>query len=125
MGTKASDLLPSGFALLGLAFVLAAGGLMAASKVALAKEKKTKPDYSALQPKVRTFVEPLNGPPIYRPSIEEAHDVLNGVQAGPVVKTPADIEDRSFPVGPGDNESVRRHGSAAGSHIKLNTGREP
>jgi acetyl esterase len=54
---------------------------------------------AALEPTTEQFLQTLaakGGPPIYTLSIEEARKVLDGAQAGPVKKLPAQIEDRKF-----------------------------
>src|SRR6516162_7865326 len=54
-----------------------------------------------LEPHTQQFVDGLDGaPPIYRLSPEEARSVLVQVQAIPVGKPGAKIEDIAFPVGP-------------------------
>lgn len=56
------------------------------------------------------FIQALaakGGPPIYKLSIEEARKVLDGAQAGPVNKLPAQIEDRTIPGGPTGEISIR------------------
>jgi acetyl esterase len=45
--------------------------------------------------------------PIYKLPIQEARSVLNGLQAGPMAKMPADIENRTIPVGPKGEVSIR------------------
>ena len=47
------------------------------------------------------------GTPIYKLPVQEARAALNSLQAGPVVKMPADIEDRIIPVGPKGKVSIR------------------
>ncbi len=63
-----------------------------------------------LYPAVQEFLDKLaahKGPPLQELSPQEARRVLRGLQAGPVMKFPADIEDRVLPVGPGGKVSVR------------------
>ncbi|MBN9500356.1 MAG: lipase [Armatimonadetes bacterium 55-13] len=47
------------------------------------------------------------GPAIYELSISDARGVLSGAQAGPVDKMPADIEDKTLPVGPTGEVAIR------------------
>ena len=59
-------------------------------------------DYSGVEQNTRAFLEGLqknSGPPIHKLSLEEACKVLSGVQAAPIKKLEADIENRSIPVG--------------------------
>lgn len=63
-----------------------------------------------LYPAAQNFINALadkGGTPIYKLPLQEARAVLNGLQAGPVAKMPADIEDRIIPVGPKGEVSIR------------------
>jgi acetyl esterase len=63
-----------------------------------------------LYPAVQDFLNELasqGGPPLYELSPQDAREVLRGLQAGRVVKLPADIEDRVLPVGPKGKVSLR------------------
>jgi len=65
---------------------------------------------NSIEPKTRAFLESLNsskGPQIYELPIDQARGVLTSVQAVDVPKLPADIEDRTLPVGPNGQVSVR------------------
>jgi acetyl esterase len=60
-------------------------------------------DYSRVEQNTRAFLESLqknSGPPIYKLSPEQARNVLSSVQAAPIEKLDADIENRSIPGGP-------------------------
>jgi acetyl esterase len=59
-------------------------------------------DYSRVEQNTRAFLEGLqknSGPPIYKLSPEQARNVLSSVQAAPIEKLDADIENRSIPGG--------------------------
>ena len=63
-----------------------------------------------LEPTTRAFVEKVNrqgGTPIYELSPKDARKVLSDLQAGEVVKLPADIEDRIIPAGLEGKVSIR------------------
>jgi len=63
-----------------------------------------------LEPTTQAFVDALNaqgGKPLYELSYADARKVLEDAQAINVKKLPADIEDKTFPVGPGGEVSVR------------------
>ncbi len=66
---------------------------------------------TAIEPATRKFLESLNsggGKQIYELSVEEARKLLSDVQSGTVVeKLPADIEDKTIPVGPSGQVSIR------------------
>jgi acetyl esterase len=67
-------------------------------------------DYSRVEPNTRAFLESLqknSGPPLHKLSPEEARKVLSGVQAAPVTKLEADIENRSIPAGPTEEISIQ------------------
>lgn len=58
----------------------------------------------------QSFLDALaaqGGPAIYELSVPDARGVLTGAQAGPVMKLPAEIEDRVIPVGPSGQVSIR------------------
>lgn len=63
-----------------------------------------------LEPVASAFIDALTaagGEPIYQLSIQEARQVLEEIQAQPVDKLPAEVEDRSIPGGPSGRVSVR------------------
>lgn len=63
-----------------------------------------------VEPATQKFLDALaakGGPPIYTLSPDDARAVLSGAQAGDVVKPPADIDDRTFPVGPTGKVHIR------------------
>ena len=63
-----------------------------------------------LEPKTQAFVDFLTtqgGKPLYDLSYKDARKVLEDLQAQPVAKLPADIEDKVLPAGPGGEISVR------------------
>jgi acetyl esterase len=63
-----------------------------------------------VEPGTKKFVDELaakGGPPLYTLTPEAARKVLRDIQAAPVKKVPARIEDKVFPVGPGGSVSVR------------------
>ena len=63
-----------------------------------------------LEPRTQAFVDALStagGPPIYTLSPVAARAVLTQVQAAPVEKLPATIEDTTFPVGPTGSVNIR------------------
>ncbi|MGA7370361.1 MAG: hypothetical protein WBX01_14630 [Nitrososphaeraceae archaeon] len=60
-------------------------------------------DYSRVEQNTGAFLESLqknSGPPIYKLSPEQARNVLSTVQAAPIEKLKADIENRTIPGGP-------------------------
>jgi len=68
---------------------------------------QTKP---VLDLKTQAFVDALaaqGGQPIYKLSYAGARQVLEDAQAGPVTKLPADVEEKTLPVGPTGEVSVR------------------
>ncbi|MBN9684764.1 MULTISPECIES: alpha/beta hydrolase [unclassified Corallococcus] len=68
------------------------------------------PSDSGLDPHARAFLEQLKkagGPALETLPPSEARGVLRSVQAGKTAKKPARIEDRSLPVGPDGQVSVR------------------
>jgi acetyl esterase len=63
-----------------------------------------------LEPRTQAFVDSVNaagGPPLYTLTPDAARAVLAEVQAAPVEKLPATIEDTSFPVGPTGSVKIR------------------
>ena len=50
-----------------------------------------------LDPAVRDFVQQLGGPPLYTLSPEAARKVLNDLQAKPLAKLPAEVQDLNLP----------------------------
>ena len=60
------------------------------------------------EPQTRAFLESLAGaPPLYTLSYKDAHAVLTDLQAQPVEKPDADIEDVEWPVGPTGSTRIR------------------
>jgi acetyl esterase len=67
-------------------------------------------EHLVLDPTTQAFVGSLaaqKGKPIYELSYKDARKVLEDLQAKPVTKLPADIEDKVLPVGPTGEVSVR------------------
>lgn len=67
-------------------------------------------DKPILEPKTQAFISAVaaqGGKPIYTLDYTDARKVLEGAQAGPITKLPADVEDRVLPVGPAGEVSVR------------------
>ena len=63
-----------------------------------------------LEPQTQAFIDALHaqgGKPIYELSYSSARKVLEDAQAGPVTRLPADVEDKTLPVGPTGETSVR------------------
>lgn len=61
-------------------------------------------------PVVQAFLDSLatkGGTPLYKLPVEEARNVFDSLQAGPVQKLPAEIQSLSIPVGPRGNVDVR------------------
>lgn len=75
-------------------------------------------DYTGVEQNTRAFLESLQqnpGPPLYKLSPKQARDVLSGLQAGPVKKPPADIDNRTIlgrPTGEISIQIVRPPGSS-------------
>jgi acetyl esterase len=60
-------------------------------------------DFKGVEQNTRVFLESLQqnpGPPIYKLSPVQARDVLSGLQAGPIKRLPADIDNRTVQGGP-------------------------
>jgi len=63
-----------------------------------------------LEPIAQAFLDALaanGGPQIHELSLEDAREVLTSAQSGKIARPPADIEDRSIPVGPASIVSIR------------------
>lgn len=63
-----------------------------------------------LESKTQTFIDALaaqGGEPIYQLSYQDARQVLESAQSIAVTKLPADIEEKTLPVGPSGKVSVR------------------
>ena len=63
-----------------------------------------------LEPATQKFIDGLvaaGGSPLYTLSPDDARKVLTSVQATPVTKLPASIEDTTFPVGPTGKVAIR------------------
>jgi acetyl esterase len=66
--------------------------------------------YTGVEQNTRAFLESLQqnpGPPLYTLSPGQARDVLSGLQAGPVTKLPAEIENRTISGGPTGEISIQ------------------
>jgi acetyl esterase/lipase len=77
-----------------------------------------------LDPKIRKFIEALEangGPPLYKLSPAEARNVLETLQAQPVKKLNAKIEDLTIPGGPSKEISIRivRPGNYTGGALPV------
>jgi acetyl esterase len=60
-------------------------------------------NYSTVENNTKLFLEKLQqigGPPLYTLMPSEARNVLSGLQAGPIEKLPAEIENKTIPAGP-------------------------
>lgn len=67
-------------------------------------------DYTGVEQNTRAFLETLQknqGPPLYKLSPQQARAVLSGLQAAPVTKLPAEIENRIIPGGPTGEISIQ------------------
>ena len=67
-------------------------------------------DYTGVEQNTRAFLESLQknqGPPLYKLSPQQARAVLSGLQAAPVTKLPAEIENRIIPSGPTGEISIQ------------------
>ncbi len=67
-------------------------------------------NYSTVEKNTKLFLEKLQqsgGPPLYTLTPTEARKVLSGLQAAPVEKLPAEIENKSIPVGPNGEISIQ------------------
>jgi acetyl esterase len=76
--------------------------------VPLTRGAFARPNY--LEPVTARFIESLaaqGGPPIYTVSIADARHVLETVQAQPIKKSPADIDQRTLAAGPTGQISIR------------------
>lgn len=63
-----------------------------------------------LDPLVQKFLDTIaakGGAPLYTLQPAQAREILNQLQAEPIEKLPADIEDRDIPVGPKGKTSIR------------------
>jgi acetyl esterase len=67
-------------------------------------------NYSTVEKNTKLFLEKLQqsgGPPLYTLTPTEARKVLSGLQAAPVEKLPAEIENKSIPIGPNGEISIQ------------------
>ncbi len=74
-----------------------------ATALATASTTAAAADVGALEPTTQHFIDALTangGPAIYTLSPQDARNVLAGAQAGPIAKLPAEIEEKTLPVGP-------------------------
>jgi len=82
-------------------------------------------DIPTIEPSTQKFLDALakaGGPPIYTLSPDAARKVLAGAQAGDVKTMPAEIEDRTIPVGPTGSvrlRIVRPHGSSGALPVAM------
>ena len=63
-----------------------------------------------LEPTTASFIDALaaaGGPPIYKLPVADARNILDSLQAKPIAKLPAQIEDLKIPVGPTGETSIR------------------
>src|SRR5687768_6486941 len=66
--------------------------------------------YPTVENKTKLFLEKLQqigGPPLYTLTPTEARNVLSGLQAGPIEKLPAEIENKTIPGGPNGEISIQ------------------
>ena len=66
--------------------------------------------YLTVENNTKLFLEKLQqsgGPPLYTLTPSEARTVLSGLQAAPIEKLPAEIENKTIPVGPNDEISIQ------------------
>ena len=67
-------------------------------------------NYPTVENKTKLFLEKLQqsgGPPLYTLTPTEARNVLSGLQAGPIEKLPAEIENKTIPGGPNGEISIQ------------------
>jgi len=67
-------------------------------------------NYPTVENNTKLFLEKLQqsgGPPLYTLKPTEARNVLSGLQAGPIEKLPAEIENKTIPVGPNGEISIQ------------------
>ncbi|MDX1372290.1 MAG: alpha/beta hydrolase, partial [Nitrososphaeraceae archaeon] len=67
-------------------------------------------NYSTIENNTRLFLESLQknpGPPIHTLTPSDARNVLSGVQATPIEKLPAEIENKTIPGGPNGEISIQ------------------
>ena len=67
-------------------------------------------NYPTVEIKTKLFLEKLQqsgGPPLYTLTPSEARNVLSGLQAGPIEKLPAEIENKTIPGGPNGEISIQ------------------
>ena len=67
-------------------------------------------NYSTVENNTKLFLEKLQqigGPPLYTLTPTEARNVLSGLQAGPIEKLPAEIENKTIPGGPNGEISIQ------------------
>src|SRR6185436_12498643 len=70
----------------------------------------TNNNYPTVEKKTKLFLEKLQqsgGPPLYTLTPTEARKVLSGLQAAPIEKLPAEIENKTIPVGPNGEISIQ------------------
>jgi hypothetical protein len=67
-------------------------------------------NYPTVENKTKLFLEKLQqsgGPPLYTLTPTEARNVLSGLQAGPIEKLLAEIENKTLPGGPNGEISIQ------------------
>jgi acetyl esterase len=67
-------------------------------------------NYPTVENKTKLFLQKLQqsgGPPLYTLTPTEARNVLSGLQAGPIEKLPAEIENKTIPGGPNGEISIQ------------------
>ena len=67
-------------------------------------------NYPTVENNTKLFLEKLQqggGPPLYTLTPTEARNVLSGLQAGPIEKLPAEIENKTIPGGPNGEISIQ------------------
>ncbi|MGH9982084.1 MAG: alpha/beta hydrolase fold domain-containing protein, partial [Nitrososphaeraceae archaeon] len=67
-------------------------------------------NYPTVENKTKLFLEKLQqsgGPPLYTLTPTEARNVLSGLQADPIEKLPAEIENKTIPGGPNGEISIQ------------------
>jgi acetyl esterase len=106
--SKQSGHRSSGRLFLGLFALLAIQ--LTAIEISAQTAKETPVSQPVLEPKTQSFIDAVSsqgGKPLYTLSYSDARKVLENAQSGEIVKAPAAIEDRRFPVGPTGEVSVR------------------
>src|SRR5262249_37349012 len=74
--------------------------LVAGLSLGIAAQSQAQANLDAVTRNFVNAVTAAGGAPIYTLAPQAARDVLSGAQAGPVAKSPADIQDLVLPTGP-------------------------